>query len=164
MKINPINTNNNISVFRAKIQPTQDLKNTFNAMEKSANSGLMKDMNFAKDFIDSIARISESKQINDFKIEVDKRRANYTYTKINGRRVSGGNNDRFSNLQDSYLVAEGVKNYAAKLEELAPSTLDLLKAKIEYAEQALDELKTRYSERLISEFEQAKKVIFDNVH
>lgn len=164
MKINPINTNSNFSTFKAIIQPTNDLKNTFNVLEKSASSGLMKDMNFAKDFIDSIARISESKKINDFKIEVDKRRANYTYTKINGRRISGGTNDRFSTLQDSYLVSEGVKNYASQLEKLEPSYLDLLKAKIEFAEQALDELKARYSERLKAEFEQAKKVIFQDEH
>ena len=164
MKVNPINTNSNFSTFRARIQPTNDLRNSFNMIEKSANSGLMKDMNFAKDFIDSIARISESKKVDDFKIEVDKRRENYTYTKINGRRTNGGNNERITNLQDSYLVIEGVKKYASKLEELEPSSLDLLKAKVERAERELDELKTRYGERLKAEFEHAKKNIFHDEH
>jgi len=161
MKISPINTVNNTN-FKAAIQPTESLKEGFNMIERSANSIIMKDMNYAKDFVDSIARISESKKVQDFKIEIDKRRPEHTYTKINGKRVSGGHNERIPNIQDSYLVVEGTKRYASKLEELEPSILDVLKKQIEEAQFKLDELKTRYSERLKAEFENAKKMIFED--
>ena len=161
MKISPINTVNNTN-FKAAIQPTKSLKEGFNMIERSANSIIMKDMNYAKDFVDSIARISESKKVQDFKIEIDKRRPEHTYTKINGKRVSGGHNERIPNIQDSYLVVEGTKQYASKLEELEPSVLDVLKKQIEEAQFKLDELKTRYSERLKAEFENAKKMIFED--
>ena len=161
MKISPINTVNNTN-FKATIQPTKSLKEGFNMIERSANSIIMKDMNYAKDFVDSIARISESKKVQDFKIEIDKRRPEHTYTKINGKRVSGGHNERIPNIQDSYLVVEGTKRYASKLEELEPSILDVLKKQIEEAQFKLDELKTRYSERLKAEFENAKKMIFED--
>ena len=164
MKINPINTINDRTNFRAKIEPTEALRKAFDTVEKSADSIILKDMEYAKDFLDSIARISESKKISDFKIEIDKKRANHTYTKINGRRVSGGDNDRMPNIQDSYLVVEGTKRFASDLEQLEPSGLDLLKAQVEYAQRTLDEIKERYSERLKSEFEQARQVIFNNVH
>lgn len=160
MRINPINTINNKTIFKAKIQPTQSLKDGFDMIEKSTNSIIMKDMEYAKDFIDSIARISESKQVKNFKIEIDKRRANHTYTKINDKRVSGGSNEMLPNLQDSYLVVEGTKRFASNLEPLEPSTLDLLKTKVEYAQRNLDELKARYNEKLKAEFEQAKKIVF----
>ena len=167
MKVNPINTinsskNNNMN-FRAKIHPTQSLKDSFETIEKNTDSAIMKNLNYAKEFIDNIARISESKKVSDFAIEIDKRRPEHTYIKINGRRVSGGHNERIPNLQDSYLVAEGTKNFASKLEETEPSILDLMKARIEEAERTLDELKTMYSERLKSDFEQAKRIIFDDV-
>ena len=164
MKINPINTINNSTDFKAKIEPTESLKNAFDMVERSANSSIMKDLNFAKDFLDSIARISESQKVADYKIEIDKRRANHIYTKINGRSVSGGDNDRMPNVQDSYLVIEGTKNFASHLEEIEPSILDLLKAKVEIAQRALDEIKERYSERLKAEFEQAKQIIFTDGH
>jgi len=161
MKVSPINTITSTN-FKAKIQPTESLREGFDSIERSANSIIMKDMNYAKDFIDSIARISESKKISDFKIEIDKRRADYTYTKINGRRVSGGPNGAFQNIQDAYLIAQGTKNYASKLEELEPSALDILKAQVEEAQLKLDDLKTRYSNRLKAEFEQARKMIFND--
>ena len=161
MKVSPINTITSTN-FKAKIQPTESLREGFDSIERSANSIIMKDMNYAKEFIDSIARISESKQISDFKIEIDKRRADYTYTKINGRRVSGGYNGDFKNIQDAYLIAQGTKNYASKLEELEPSALDILKAQVEEAQLKLDDLKTRYSNRLKAEFEQARKMIFND--
>ena len=159
MRISPINTVNSMN-FGAKIKPTESLKDSFDKIEKNTNSALMKDLNYAKDFIDSIARISESNKISDFAIEIDKRRPEHTYTKINGRRVSGGHNERIPNVQDSYLIIEGTKKYASKLEELEPSSLDLLKAKVEEAQRNLDELKERYSDRLKAEFEQARKMIF----
>lgn len=159
MKVSPISTNNRIN-FSANITPTTFLKESFDRIEKNADSMIMKDLNYAKDFIDSIARISESKKIREFKIEIDKRRPEHTYTKINGRRVSGGHNERIPNLLDSYLVAEGTKKYASSLEEIEPSVLDFLKAQVEQAQLTLDELKERYSERLKAELEQAKKMIF----
>lgn len=162
MKVSPINTINSNMNFRAKIQPTTYLKESFDKIEKVADSTIMKDLNYAKDFLDSIARISESKKVSDFKIEIDRRRADHTYTKINGRRVSGGHNERIPNVQDSYLVAEGTKNFASKLEELEPSTLDFMKAQIETAERALYDLKTRYSEKLKSDFQVARKMIFED--
>ena len=163
MKVNPIDTINNSTTFRATIKPTQSLKDGFNMMERNANSIIMKDMNYAKDFLDSIAKISESNKIEDFSIEIDKRRPKHTYTKINGRRVSGGPNEMMSNLQDTYLVVEGIRKYASKLEPAEPSLLDFLKARVEEAQLMLDEAKLRYSERLKSEFEQAKKIIFNDV-
>ena len=160
MRISPINTVNSMN-FGANIKPTQSLRESFDRIEKNTDSMIMKDLNYAKDFIDSIARISESKKITDFKIEIDKRRPEHTYTKINGRRVSGGHNERIPNRLDSYLVAEGTKKYASTLEELEPSTLDFLKAQVEATQNKLDELKERYGERLKAEFEQARKIIFD---
>ena len=162
MLVNPINTINSVN-FRANITPTQSLREGFNMIERSADSIIMKDMNYAKDFIDSLARISESKKVDKFSIEIDKRRADYTYTKINGRRINGGHNDRVPNVQDSYLVVEGIKNYASKLEDIEPSILDNLKEQIAEAQFRLDELKSRYSDRLKAEFEQAKKFVFHDV-
>ena len=159
MRVNPINTNNNTS-FRAVIKPSESLKEGFTMMEKYASSGTMKDMNSVKDFLDSLARISESQKVSKFKIEIDKERPEYTYTKINGRRISGGSNEGYKNLQDSYLVVEGTKRYASKLEDSTPSILDILKSKIEEAELALDELKEVYGRRLQAELEQAKTLIF----
>ena len=162
MKINPINANHKVN-FGAEIKPTKSLKDGFDMIERSVNSAMMKDMNYAKDFIDSLARISESKKVDKFSIEIDKRRADYTYTKINGRRINGGHNDRVPNVQDSYLVVEGIKNYASKLEDIEPSILDNVKEQIAEAQFRLDELKSRYSDRLKAEFEQAKKFVFHDV-
>lgn len=162
MLVNPINTVNNVN-FRANIKPTQSLREGFDMIERSADSIIMKEMNYAKDFLDSIARIEESNKISNFKIDIDKRRPDYTYTRINGRRISGGQNARFNNLQDAYLVVEGTKNYASKLEAPQPSLLDFLKAQVEEAQRNLDEIKERYSQRLKAEFEQAKKIIFEDV-
>ena len=142
MLVNPINTINSVN-FRANITPTQSLREGFNMIERSADSIIMKDMNYAKDFLDSIARIEESNKIADFKIDIDKRRPDYTYTRINGRRVGGGHNAAISNIQDAYLVVESTKKYASKLEEQEPSLLDVLKTQVEEAQRNLDEVKAR---------------------
>ena len=163
MRVNPINTVNITTSFKANIVPTESLKETFDVLQRSANSPVLKDMNYTKDFLDSLARISESEKVAEFKIDIDKRRANHTYTKINGRRVSGGHNERIPNVQNSYLVAKGTKIFASKLEETEPTILDILKARVEDAQKVLDEAKARYSERIIAEFEQAKKIIFEDV-
>lgn len=63
-------------------------------------------------------------------------------------------------MQDGYLVAEGTKRYASKLENIDPSYLDDLKSEIEKAEAKLDILKERYFNRLTAELEQAQKMIF----
>ena len=160
MKISPINTYNGMN-FKAEIIPTESLKNGFQMMDKYADSVSMKDLNSVKDFLDSIVRISETKKVHEFKIDIDKKRENYTYTKINGRRVSGGHNERQLNLLDSYLVIEGIKKYASKCEEGEPTVLDMLKQQIEEAENKLYELKLRYGNRLKSELEQAQKLIFN---
>jgi len=159
MLIRPINPNQN---FKATIIPSESLNNGFNMIDKNIHSGTMKNMNYAKDFLDSIARIIESKKISKFKIDIDKQRENHTYTKINGRRLMGGHNDCQPNLQDDYLVVEGIKKYASRLEETPASTLDILKTKVEEAEEALDLLKERYNNRLKAELEQAKKIIFES--
>lgn len=159
MLVNPVNTINTIN-FRADIKPTPSLKKAFELAKNNANSGTMKNMNYAKDFIDSVVRISESKKSPEFKIDIDRRRENHTYTRINGRRVSGGGNEFQTNMQDGYLVAEGTKRYASKLENIEPSYLDVLKSEIEKAEAKLDILKERYFNRLTAELEQAQKMIF----
>ena len=159
MLINPINTINHNN-FKAKIQPTESLRQGFDMMEKCSNSWLDKDMNSLKDFLDSLARISEKDKASEFKIDIDRKRQGYTYTKINGRRVSGGHQERMPNLCDSYLTVEGIKKYASTLEEMQPSPLDFLKAQVEEAENRLAQLKERYSNQLKSELEQAKKMIF----
>ena len=161
MLISPINTVNSTN-FRANIKPTTSLKEGFELIEKDSESIIMKDMNYVKDFLDGVARISESKKIDNFKIDIDKRRPDYTYTKINGRRVYGGPNEKINNIQDAYLVVEGTKKYAENLEEIEPSLLDFMKAEIEEAQMKLDELKQRYNDRLKAELQQAKKVIFNN--
>ena len=61
------------------------------------------------------------------------------------------------------MVAEGTKSFASKLEELEPSVLDVLKERVEEAQRVLDEAKARYSDRIKAEFEQARKVIFDDI-
>ena len=160
MLISPINNLNPTTNFKSIIKPTNDLKKGFEMAESNINSGTMKNMNYAKDFLDSIFRISESHKQPEFKIEIDKRRENHTYTKINGRRVSGGHNECQQNLQDAYLVVEGTKRYASKLEETDTSYLDVLKSQIEEAEYKLDELKERYYKQLKAEMEQAKWMIF----
>ena len=161
MRINPINTNNNTS-FRATIKPSESLQCGFNMIKKYADSGCMKDLNSVKDFVDSLARISESSKAKDFKIEIDRQRPNYTYTKINGRRVRGGDNQWQNNVQDAYLVVEGTKKYASKLEEPRPSILDAMKAEIEAKIAEIDEMKERYSQRLKDELDYAQKMIFKN--
>ena len=160
MRINPISSGN--TNFKATIQPSESLKDGFNMIEKYANSGCMKDLNSVKDFVDSLARISESKKVDKFKIEIDKRRPEYTYTKINGRRVSGKVDTKQQSLQDAYLTVEGTKKFASKLEENPRSLLDYLKMEIESKTAELDELKERYSNRLKAELEQAQKMIFGN--
>ena len=162
MKINPINTNNNNYSFRATIKPSKSLKEAFIKAENYMNSESMKDMNAVKDFLDSLVRINESKKIAKYKIEVDKSRPDYTYAKINGKRVNGGANEKQHNILDSYIVMDSTNKFASKLEEIQPSVLDTLKAQIEDAESALDTLKTRYFNRLKAELEQAQKLIFKN--
>lgn len=161
MLINPINTINNNTCFKSQIRPTPSLREGFDMVENCAKSGTMKNMNYAKEFLDSIARISESKKKAEFKIEIDKRRENYTYTKINGRRINGGHNESQPNLNDNYLVVEGTKRYAAKLEETEPSYLDILKQQIDEAQERLDSLKERFNNQLIAEIKQAEKMIFN---
>ena len=162
MRINPIKTNNNNNnySFKATIKPSESLKEAFKKAEKYTNSGTMKDMDTVKTFIDSLVRINESEKITKYKIEIDKSRPEYTYTKINGKRVSGGSNERQQNLQDSYIVMESTNKFASRLEEIQPSALDTLRAQIEEAESVLDNLKTRYCNRLKAELEQAQQFIF----
>ena len=76
MKINPINSVNNTS-YKANIKPTKSLKESFDMMENCVQTGTMKNLNSAKDFLDSLVRIRESKKVQDFKIEIDKRRAEH---------------------------------------------------------------------------------------
>ena len=163
MNINPINTikTNNIN-FKARIIPTQDLDSGFELIKKCVKTGTMKNLNFAKEFLDSIASINNSEELQKFKIEIDKRRAGYTYTKINNRRVRGGHNDFLPNIQDSYLVIEGTNSCAKKLAQSQPTVLDELKNKIETLEEQLSELKECYSRRIEAEIEQAQKLIFNN--
>ena len=158
MKISPINTNNNC--FTATIKPSDSLQEAFLMAEKYTKNGTMKDMNTVKNFLDSIARISDSQKITKYKIDIDKTRPEYTYAKINGKRISGGSNERLQNLQDSYIVIESTNKFASGLEEPKPSVLDSLKAQIEETELMLDELKERYCNRLKAELEQAQKFIF----
>ena len=162
MQINPINSHN-CTNFKADIKPTPVLKEGIELMENCVKSGTMKNMNYAKDFLDSLVRIRDSKMVQDFKIEVDKRRADHTYTKINGRRVSGGHNESLPNIQDNYLAVEGTKRFATKLEDIEPSYLDHLKSQIEEVDALLDTLKERYAGELKAELEQAKKMIFNDV-
>lgn len=159
MRINPININSKTN-FRATIHPSESLQSGFDMLKKYADSGCMKDLNSVKDFVDSLTRISESNKAKDFKIEIDKRRPNYTYTKINGKRVSGGDNSFQKNLQEAYLVVEGTKKFASKLEESQPSILDAMKAEIEAKIAEIDELKERYSRRLKDELEHTQQIIF----
>lgn len=159
MKINPINSINNTS-YKANIKPTKSLKESFDMMENCVQTGTMKNLNSAKDFLDSLVRIRESKKVQDFKIEIDKRRAEHTYTNINGRRVSGGHNENLPNIQDNYLAVEGIKRYASKLEKIQTSYLDNLKSQIEQVDSLLDTLKDRYAYQIKAELEEAKKMIF----
>jgi len=162
MQINPISSNN-CTNFKANINPTPVLKEGIEMVEGWVTSGTMKNMNYAKDFLDSLVRIRDSKMVQDFKIEIDKRRAEHTYTKINGRRVSGGHNETQSNIQENYLAVEGTKRFASKLEGIQPSYLDTLKSQIEEVDALLDTLKERYAKQLKAELEQAKKMIFEDV-
>ena len=161
MLIKPINNSNNNINLKSQIKPTPELQQGFNKIENCINSGTMKNFDYAKDFLDSIVRIRDSKKHSSFKIEIDKRREDYSYIKINGRRTNGGHNERQANIQDDYLIVEGVKKYASKLEDIEPSYLDILKAKIEEAEAVLDELHERYARYLQIELKQAQKDIFD---
>ena len=163
MLISPISSVKINTNFKAEIRPSASLKEGFDMMEKCADSMSMKDMNSVKEFIDSLVKISETSRISEFKIDVDKRRPEYTYLRINGKRVNGGHNERQTNLLDSYIVVQGTKNYASKLEESSPTVLDYLKSQIEETEEKLYQLKERYGERLKAELQQAKKVIFDDV-
>ena len=159
MRINPINTNNNTN-FQAIIRPSNSLKEGFEMAQKTVHNGTTKDLNSVKEFLDSLVRISETKKIKEYKIDIDKRRPDYTYTKINGKRVIGVPTERNQNIQDAYLVVEGTKKYASNLEDVQPFILDILKTKIEETENLLDELKDRYSKRIQAELEQAQKLIF----
>ena len=160
MLVNPINnTSNNIN-FKSQIKPTEDLRQGFLMIQRSVESETIKNLNATKDFLDSLVRIRESKKNTSFKIEIDKRRENHSYIRINGRRTSGGHNEWNSNINDDYLVVEGLKKYAAKLEDIEPSRLDLLKNEIIEAENKLWELKERYANQLKAELEQAQKSIF----
>ncbi len=163
MLINPINAAISNTNFKSIIKPTDSLREGFDLINKDVKSGSMKNLNYVKDFMDSLVKIRDSEKSSAFKIDIDKNRADYTYTKINGRRVSGGHNERQINLQDGYLVVEGIKRYASKLENIQPSCLDILKLQIEETEAKLDELIERYSLRLKAEVEQAQKMIFKDV-
>lgn len=163
MKINPINTNNSSTSFKAHIQPTQSLKDGFDMIERSTNSVIMKEMNYVKDFIDSITRISESTKIKDFKIEIEKGQSERAYAKINGLHLIDDPNEKVSNIQGSYLVVEETKKYASTLEPLKPSVLDDLKTQIEAAQRRLNELKVKYSETLMLEFKKAKQNVFGDI-
>ena len=161
MKVNPINKNN--SNFRAAIKPSESLKRTFEVAEKYTEKGTMKEMNSVKEFLDDLSRISESQKISKYKIDIDKSRPEYTYTKINGKRISGGANERQQSLQDSYLVMRSTNRFASHLEEAKPTFLDNLKSQIEETQEVLESLKERYRNRLKAELEQAQKLIFKDV-
>jgi len=159
MRVNPINTNNNIN-HRATIKPTKSLQEGFNLYEQYVESGCMKSLNSLKEFVDTLARIRESKKIREFKIEIDKSNPDCAKIKINGEIVNNGEDCR--NIQEGYLVVEHTQKFASELEKAQPSILDNLKAEIEAKYAELDELKERYGQRLKAELEQAKKMIFKN--
>lgn len=159
MRVYPINTNNNVN-HKATIKPTKSLQEGFNIYERCTDSGCMKSLNSLKEFVDTLARIRESKKIREFKIEMDKSNPDCTKIKINGNIVSDG--EKCQNLQEGYLVVEHTQKFASELEKAQPSILDNLKAEIEAKYAELDELKERYGQRLKAELEQAKKMIFEN--
>ena len=157
MKIQSINN----TIFKAKIIPNKCLDEGFSMAEKCAKSESIKDLNYAKEFLDGIVRIGESEKIPNFKIEIDKRRLNYTYTKINDSRVNGGPNEFMQNVNDDYLVVESIKKYANTLAPIGPSHIDLLKVKTELAEKQYLELKNRYRELLQEQLEHVRTNIFN---
>ena len=159
MRISPINSTN--TNFKAVIVPTESLGEGFKLAERCVKSGTMKDLNLTKDFLDSLAKISESPKIQRYKIDIDKRREGYTYTRINGSRISGGHNECAVKYNDDYLVVEGTKAYAKKLGGSEDSILEGLKSEVEAAEAKLFELKEQYARRLRAELEQAQKIIFN---
>ena len=151
MKINPINIQNNTN-FQAKIVKNNSLDSAYSIIAKNASSAQIKNMNFAKDFVDSMRKIATSKKIEEFNIYIDKRRPNYTYVNINGRRVSGGANEYSQCVEDNYRIIECCKKYASKLKEETISTkLDEIKSEVEAAEKKLHDLKEKYSKMLKQE-------------
>jgi len=146
MKVNPISTNN--INFEAKIINNPDLEKGYAMAERCANTMLMKDLDLAKDFVESLQKIKASDKIDTFEIGIDKRRPNYTYTKINGRRHYGGANEFQQNLQDDYLVVTGCKKYASKLGGTEPTKLDNIKNDINKTMDKLYKLKEKYAEEI----------------
>ena len=159
MRINPINTTD--LNYKANIKPTDSLKNSFNMIKDYAKSDSLNDLDYVKDFLDSLAIISESKKINEFVINIDKRRENHTYVKINNRRVKGGHNECLSGIKDEILTVEGTKCFAKKLETPKRSVCDYISMEIEQFQQKISELKEQYQRRLQSEIEKAEKIIFN---
>ena len=104
MKINPINTQSNTNTnFKAQVIKNPSIDSAYSMIEENASSVLMKNLNYAKDFIDGMRKIMSSKKTEKFNIFVDKRRPNYTYVNINGRRVSGGaTENKLYKLKEQY--------------------------------------------------------------
>ena len=153
MKINPINTQNNTNTnFKTKLIKNPSIDSAYSMIEENASSVIMKNMDFAKDFLDSMRKIISSKKTEFFNIFLDKRRPNYTYININGRRVYGGADEFKMHLKDDYMIVEGCNKYASKLNGTSePTELDIIKNKIETTERKLCHLKEQYSKLLKQE-------------
>lgn len=155
MKINPISTIDRTN-FGAKIVPTEPLGDAFIMVNKCINSGVTKNMNYAKGFIDSIARIKATKDIAEYRLELDETTPNHTYAYINGQLA----NYCITPMKGDYFAVEVTKKYSANFEKNEKSVLDVLQGQIEEARLKLSELEDKYGQCLKTEIEKLQNSIF----
>ena len=155
MKVSPIN-NKSIN-FGAKIEYNSFVEKGFDLAKKSTDSARMKDLNFSKEFIDSVSTI-----LNDGK------KKTVEFNRPGCPEILVGKQGIIRNPQEGYESVYMINSYAASLENKPEKSgldkkMDELKKRIEYTSVLLEELKADYAKCLREKLEYLQETIKKNI-
>ena len=160
MKISPINININNDKnqnFRAKILETKFLTEGFNLAKKSAESGQVKQIKFARDFYEAIQKVNDTLKYDYVIFDIDKNTKEFYASDGYNKLVT---NTFTPNWQAGYQAIQIVKKLADNLNsQKEKNEFDVFEENIKKAEENYYRLKTKYGEFLKTKLDDLKKTI-----
>lgn len=150
MRVFPITIQNNTN-FKSKIIKTQFLNHGFDMAIEETNSPLMKDLNRAKGFYDSIRTIAADTSKATFEINAEEKSSKAIKNVV--ATVDGKDqvvlNNKNPNLLPGYLCATGINKYASEIKQKPEETyLDELQRSIAKLQEQLSAAQNEYAEEL----------------
>lgn len=151
MRIQPINNETN---FGTKVKYNNAIEKGFELARGNKSGNTLKDLNFAKDFIDNVKTILNdgSKDCVEF---VAKNSSDvYTRTEKGEQKFFEGT---YSN--EGYNVVQALKKYSEGKKNKKTSAIDELKSQLDGAIELVEILKVKYSEVIDNELDRLQQRI-----